>query len=138
MSADWARRIIRAYNAGWLDALTDKRTNNKRPALVSYEKQEKLKEEIKSGISSDGWLWTWPKVAKYLWELTGKKVSAVTGWKYLVSLGFSLKTPRLAHEKRATPEEQKAFKKNSASSTGKQSSKIPEKPSKSGQKMKHE
>jgi len=56
--------------------------------------------------------------------MTGKELSAVTGWRQLQALGFSLKTPRLAHEKRATPEEQEVFKKNSVSSTGKRNSKI--------------
>ncbi len=78
-----------------------------------------LKEKVASGISPDGGLWTGPKVALYLSEILGKKISKVTGWKYLIAMGFSLQVPRPAHEKRATPEECEAFKKNSANFTKK-------------------
>lgn len=126
MKLTWAQDTVRKYNKQGLMGVVDARKNNKRPAIIREEEKRKLKEELLSGVSPDGGLWTGPKAAKYLGEMVGKELSAVTGWRQLVSLGFSLKTPRLAHEKRATPEEQEAFKKNSASCTGKQNSIIPE------------
>lgn len=112
MSLTWSQDTIRRYNKLWLDWIIDARKNNKRPKIIETLEQEKLKEQINTWTSPDWWLWTWPKVALYLWEILDKKVSAVTGWKYLVSLGFSLKTPRLTHEKMVTPEEKEEFKKN--------------------------
>jgi transposase len=126
MKLTWAQDTVRKYNEQGLAGTADARKNNRRPAIVREEEKRKLKEGLLSGSSPDGGLWTGPKAAKYLGELVGKELSAVTGWRQLVSLGFSLKAPRLAHEKRATPEEQEAFKKNSASFTGKRSSHIPE------------
>ena len=58
------------------------------------------------------------------YEILGKKVSDVTGWNYLVSLGFSLQVPRPAHENRATPEEQEAFKKKLWNSSKKSKKRI--------------
>jgi transposase len=136
MSADWARRAIRAYNTEGIKSISDGRKMNHRPKIVSDIQIEVLKTQVTSGTSLDGGLWTGPKVANYLGTLLGKKVSNVTGWNYLVSMGFSLQVPRPAHEKRATKEEQEAFKKNSLSFMKKPKQRILEKPSKSGQKTK--
>ena len=38
-------------------------------------------------------------------------VSAVSGWKYLKRLGWTLQTPRPQHQTSAAPEAQQAFKK---------------------------
>lgn len=127
MKLTWAQDTVRRYNENGLSGISDARKRNGNKKIVSEEELAELKKKIESWESPDGGLWTGPKVALYLGEILGKKVSAVTGWNYLVTLGFSLKTPRLAHEKRATSEEQKAFKKNSASFTGKQSLRILEK-----------
>jgi transposase len=61
---------------------------------------------------ADGGLWTSPKVAAWISEVLGRPVSAVTGWKYLKRLGFTLQTPRLQHQAAASGEEQQALKKN--------------------------
>lgn len=113
-SADWARRTIRAYNREGIASISDGRISNHRPSIISEAQRAELKEKVASGRSPDGGLWTGPKVAQYLSGILGKKVSKVTGWHYLINMGFSLQVPRPAHEKRTTPEEQKAFKKNSA------------------------
>ena len=112
MSLTWAQDTIRKYNKDWLATISDARKNNKRPSIIKENIKQQLKKEIESWNSPDWWLWTWPKVAKYLWEIVWKELNATTWWRYLVSLGFSLKTPRLSHEKKATPEEQEEFKKN--------------------------
>ena len=113
MSADWARRAIRAYNTEGIESVSDGRKSNRRPKMTSEAQLAELKEKVASGTSPDGGLWTGPKVASYLSEALGKKVSKVTGWHYLIDMGFSLQVPRPAHEKRATQEEREAFKKNS-------------------------
>ena len=87
--------------------------------MISDETIIELKEKVASGKSIDGGLWTGPKVADFLSNILGKKVSKVTGWHYLINMGFSLQVPRPAHEKRATPEEQEAFKKKSLKRTRK-------------------
>ena len=113
MKLTWAQDTIRRYNKSGIHGLEDMRKQNKRPRFLSKEQENLVREQIASHRSPDDGLWTGHKVAKYLGEITGKETNAVTGWRYLQYLGFSLQVPRLAHEKRATPEEQEAFKKNS-------------------------
>lgn len=117
MKLTWAQDTVRRYNTEGIEGLVDKRVNNKRPRLISEEEERVLREKIVHELSPDGWLWTWPKVATYLGEITGQETNAVTGWRYLQYLGFSRQVPRLAHEKRATKEEQDDFKKNFKSSS---------------------
>ncbi|HEU4742466.1 MAG TPA: winged helix-turn-helix domain-containing protein [Meiothermus sp.] len=52
-----------------------------------------------------------PKVVQWV-KNTAKTLADVTAWTYLRRLGFSLQTPRPRHERKATPEEQAAFKKS--------------------------
>ncbi len=127
MKLTWAQDTIRKYNKEGIISLADQRKHNKRPRFLPKEQEEMVREKITSERSPDDGLWTWPKVAKYLGELTGKETNAVTGWRYLNYLGFSLQTPRLSHEKRATKEEQEGFKKNSKILQKKSESRIQEK-----------
>ena len=79
------------------------------------ETQQAALEAALSAPPSDGGLWTGPKVAAWISETLERPVSAVSGWKYLKRLGYTLQTPRPRHEGAATPDAQQTFKKNSKS-----------------------
>ena len=111
---DWVRKLLKRYNAEGEAALPDKRKNNGgRRFLV--ETQQAALEAALSAPPSDGGLWTGPKVAAWISETLERPVSAVSGWKYLKRLGYTLQTPRPRHEEAATPDAQQTFKKNSKS-----------------------
>ncbi len=112
-SADWIRKLVRRYNEDPKNGLQDKRKNNGNSPVLSEELQQQLGKALE-GNSPDYGLWTGPKVALWMSERLGYSVSAVTGWNYLVRLGWSLQIPRRQHSRAATEEEQDAFKKNSA------------------------
>lgn len=110
-SADWVRKLARRYNAEGPCGIEDKRKENGVEPLLNDEQRKKLEARLEKP-PTDGGLWNGRKVSLAIQEIIGRKVSFVTGWAYLKSLGFSLQTPRPAHSESATPEEQAAFKKN--------------------------
>ena len=108
---DCVRKLRRHYNADGEEALRDKRkTNGGRPFLDAS--QQASLEKALSAPPIDGGLWTGPKVATWISETLKRPVSAVTGWKYLRRLGWTLQRPRPQHQAAATPEAQQTFKKN--------------------------
>ena len=111
-SPGWVRRIARRYNEEGPDGIEDKRKHNGVAPLLNEDQMKQLEDKV-SGPAPDGGLWTGRKVALAIKEIIGRKVSLVTGWNYLNSIGFTLQVPRPSHTKAATDEEQEAFKKNS-------------------------
>ncbi len=114
-SVRWIEILVRRYNAGGPDSLGDRRRANKgaRP-LLTAEQLASLAEAV-AGPPPDGGLWTGPKVAGWIAREIGRAhVHPQRGWAYLRRLDQSWQTPRPRHEQAATPEEQEAFKKNSA------------------------
>ena len=57
-----------------------------------------------------------------------RRVSDVSGWKYLKRLGYTLQTPRPQHQAAATPEAQQTFKKKLKERVATLESQHPEKP----------
>lgn len=112
-SADWIRKLVHRYNDDPKNGLKDKRRNNGNNPVLDEELQQQLSQALK-GDPPDYGLWSGPKVALWMSERLGHPVSAVTGWNYLVRLGWSLQVPRRQHSRAATEEEQEAFKKNSS------------------------
>lgn len=110
--SDWVRKIIRRYNKEGPDGIEDKRKYNGNEPILSDEQKKELLSIIQKD-PEDGGLWTGPKIAKWISKKLNCRVSAVTGWKYLKRLGFTLQIPRPQHQKAANKEEQEAFKKNS-------------------------
>lgn len=110
-SADWVRKLVRRYNANPESGLQDGRKNNGNEPILSEKQQEKLQRALHDSPPDHG-LWNGPKVALWMREELKRPVSAVTGWHYLVRLGWSLQIPRRRHDRSASPEEQDAFKKN--------------------------
>lgn len=111
-SPDWVRKLARRYNKEGVKGLIDKRKRNGNRKILNKKEQKHLKAAL-TERPVDGGLWTGPKVANWMSEKLGRKVSAVTGWHYLQFLGFSLKVPRPRHTDTASPAQQRTFKKNS-------------------------
>jgi len=112
-SADWIRKLVRRYNDDPEKGLKDKRRNNGNAPVLDEELQQELSKALGSKPPDHG-LWSGPKVAQWIGERLNHPVSAVTGWHYLVRLGWSLQVPRRQHSRAASEEEQEAFKKNSS------------------------
>lgn len=109
---DAVRRIVRRYNKEGPDGLKDRRGGRSgRKALLTETQCKKLFSELQQK-PSDGGLWTGPKVALWVSDHAGVRVSAVTGWQYLRRLGFTLQVPRPRHSETATEEERRIWKKN--------------------------
>jgi transposase len=110
---DWARHIVRRYNAEGPDGLVDKRAGNPGQApLLSTIQKEELSQAL-LGAAPDGGLWTGIKVSGWIHEKTGKDApSDTTGLNYLHKLGFTLQRPRPHNIQAASPEEQASFKKS--------------------------
>jgi transposase len=122
VAAEAARRVGRA--SSWITSLT-RRYNRDGAAAVARKQSAKpshrakvdaeLGEELDKALrceAPDGGLWTGPKVAAWITERGGRAVHASTGWRTLRRLGFSLQTPRPRNKRRASAEEQAAFKKS--------------------------
>jgi transposase len=135
-SVGWVRNLVRRYNKLGASGLDDNRKNNGNDLILDESQRKKLEAAL-AQKPLDAGLWTGPKVAAWMTKTLGQKVSTVTGWKYLVRMGFSLQMPRLQHSKSASAKEQNAFKKNSAVIPKNYKQNMPAKKSKSGQKMNH-
>ena len=126
-TTDCVRKLRRHYNADGEKALRDKRkTNGGRPFLDAS--QQASLEKALSAPPIDGGLWTGPKVATWISGTLKRPVSAVTGWKYLRRLGWTLQRPRPQHQASATPEAQQTFKKKLEARVAALESEHPEKP----------
>ena len=109
-TADCVQKLHRHYNADGEAALRDKRkTNGGVPSLMRHSKHP-LKKHFRHRLLIVGF-WTGPKVAAWISGTLQRPVSAVTGWKYLRRLGWTLQRPRPQHQAAATPEAQQTFKK---------------------------
>lgn len=111
--SDWVRKVIRRYNEEGPEGIEDKRQHNGKEPILSDDLQKELLSMMQKDPEDAG-LWTGPKVAKWIAKRLNSRVSAVTGWKYLRRLGFTLQIPRPEHQKAASKEDQDAFKKNSS------------------------
>jgi transposase len=111
-SKDWIRKIVNRYNESGPNGLQDKRKNNGPKPVLNEQQIKQLSNYLNKRPAGKG-LWSGPKVAAWITKKIGQKVSNVTGWKYLLRLGFSLQVPRPKNIKSASREEKIAFKKNS-------------------------
>lgn len=115
LAYEYAKRIVRRYNADGPDALRN-RSREKQPPpprrLLSADQQEELRVALE-GTAPDGGMWSGPKVAHWIAQRTGRaSVAPQRGWDYLQRLGHSPRVPRPRHE-RADPAAQAAFKQTS-------------------------
>jgi transposase len=110
LTADAIRKLVRRYNAGGPEAVGRNAGSQGRVPRLSVAQQEQLKEEL-LGRAPDGGLWTGPKLARRIAELTGRPMHKATGWEWLRKLGFTPQRPRPRNQQAASPEEQAAWKK---------------------------
>jgi transposase len=109
----WVRTLIKRYNDLGEAALKDLRHGNPgNKAILTKEEEQELELLLGSEAAGLG-LWTGPKVAAWISEKIQRKVSNVTGWKYMTRLGYSQQLPRPRHRDAASREEQEQFKKKS-------------------------
>jgi len=106
---NWARALVKRYNALGPDGLRDRRAENGRAPKLTPGQQAELFDALQ-GAPPDGGLWSGPKLAAYARDRYGVALSHTGAWAYLVKLGFRLKVPRPRHPKAATPEEQAEWK----------------------------
>ena len=110
---DWVRQLVRRFNADGPDGLRDGRRGNGKARFMSDEQLEELRTAVLNSTPPGGGLWTGPKVARWMTEKLGRRISPQTAWDYLQHLRMSKQTPRPRHA-RASSEAQEDFKKNSA------------------------
>ncbi len=111
-SAASIHTLMRRYNRHGPSALADGRRGRAgRKAALTEAQRQQLVAAVRAAPMDDG-LWTGSKVAAWVQEHAGKRVSKVTGWQYLRRLGFTLQVPRPRHSESATPAEKTVWKKN--------------------------
>jgi transposase len=110
LTADGVRKLVRRYNAGGPAAVERNAGGQGRAPRLSAAQQEQLKAEL-LGRAPDGGLWSGPKLARRIAELTGRPMHKATGWEWLRKLGFTPQRPRPRNTQAASPAEQAAWKK---------------------------
>ena len=109
-SGNWARATVKRYNEFGPDGLKDRRaTNGQEPRLTAAQQAELF--EALQEAPPDGGLWSGPKVARYVRDRWGVSIGPVTGWRWLVDLGFTLQVPRPSHPRSADRPTRRAWKK---------------------------
>ena len=109
-SPDWARAVVRRYNAAGPAGIVDGRhANPGATPLLSPALREELRGAL-GGPAPDGGLWTCAKVAAWMGDRLGRPVAEARGWEALRALGWTLQHPR-PRAAAADPEAQAAFKK---------------------------
>jgi transposase len=92
-SRHWIYQLVRRYNSGGVLALADGRKHNqgKEPLLNDWEQAQLW--QVLQDKCPDGGLWNGIKVADWLSQLTGKKISRYRGWEILKQMSFRLRIP---------------------------------------------
>lgn len=114
-SSNWISTILHRYDKDGTDGVGDRRHQNPGQApLVPPDVRKKLAAAL-DDPAPDGGLWTSKKVASWLaQELGVEHIHTPRGWELLRQLGYRSSVPRPRHRK-ADPEAQAAWKKNSLS-----------------------
>jgi transposase len=114
----WIYELVRSYNRYGPEMLGDRRKyNTGAEPLLNDVQLAQLWQALQSK-PEDGGLWNGPKVAAWISDLLGRKVSPQRGWEYLRGLEMRLRVPR-PHHQETSWEEQEAWKKKLASETEK-------------------
>jgi transposase len=117
LTADAVRKLIKRYNAGGPAAVERNAGGQGRAPRLSAAQQEQLKAEL-LGRAPDGGLWTGPKLARRIVELTSQPMHQATGWEWLRKLGFTPQRPRPRNRQVASPQQQAAWKKKAGHTDG--------------------
>lgn len=110
-SRTWIYALVKRYNKLGISGMGDRRIENQgAKALIDDIHQAQLWQALQSN-APDGGLWNGRKVADWLSEVTGSKISRYRGWEILQQMTFRLRVPRPSHAE-SDPVEQEAWKKN--------------------------
>ena len=110
-SQTWVYQLINRYNQQGKEGLGDLRASNQGKEPLLNDVQQAQLHQVLASPASDGGLWNGRKVAEWMSEITGKKVSRMRGWEYLKQMEYSLKVPRPEHQE-ISLQEQQNWKKN--------------------------
>ena len=110
LSAVTVRDVLHRWNDRGPGGLADRRTGNGADPKLSARRRDALYAALQKR-PPDGGVWTGPKVARYVKDRWGIAVAPVTGWRWLVDLGFTLQVPRPSHPKAADRPRRRAWKK---------------------------
>lgn len=93
----WIYQLIKRYNQFGTSALGDQRHHNPGKQTLFTDVQQAQLWQVLEGKAADGGLWNGRKVADWLSELTGKRISRHRGWEYLQQMTYRLRVPRPEH-----------------------------------------
>lgn len=110
-SQTWVYQLINRYNQQGKEGLGDLRASNRGKEPLLNDVQQAQLHQVLTSPASDGGLWNGRKVAEWMSEIIGKKVSRIRGWEYLKQMEYTLKVPRPEHEE-SSRQEQQEWKKN--------------------------
>jgi len=97
-SRGWIYELVWGYNHLEPESLgTQRRQNRDRDPLLNDVEQAIVVASLQQP-PLDGGLWNERKVADWMSELKGYKVSRQRGWEYLKSMKFRLRVPRPQHQ----------------------------------------
>ena len=111
-SRTWIYQVMNRYNQQGIEGLGDKRKHNQGKKPLLNDVQQAQLHQVLSAPAESGGLWNGRKVAEWMSEITGQKVSRYRGWEYLKQMQYSLRVPRPQHRE-VSIEEQLEWKKNS-------------------------
>ena len=111
-SSAWMTKLARRYNQQGPASVPNQRGDSigRKPHLDKAAALEL--DKALHGPAPDGGLWTAPKVIGWIKDRTGTAVDKTTAWRWMRRLGFTLQLPRPQHRKKASPDQQAAFKKS--------------------------
>ncbi len=111
------RDVLHRWNAAGPDGLTDRRKDNGADPKLTARQRDALLAALQER-PPDGGVWTGPKVIRYVADRWGIVVGPVTGWRWLVGLGFTLQVPRPSHPRAADAPTRRAWKKTCGGGCG--------------------
>lgn len=110
-SQTWIYQLINRYNHQGEKGLGDLRASNPGKEPLLNDIQQAQLHQVLTTSAADGGLWNGRKVAEWMSQVTGKKVSRMRGWEYLKQMEYTLRVPRPEHQE-ISMQEQQDWKKN--------------------------
>jgi transposase len=111
-SRTWIYQIMSRYNQQGVEGLGDKRSNNQGQKPLLNDVQQAQLHQVLLTPPTDNGLWNGRKVAEWIGQIIGRKISRVRGWEYLKQMEYGLRVPRPEHQE-SSLKEQSEWKKNS-------------------------
>jgi transposase len=96
-SLSWMYELVSGYNHMGPDSLGDKRREHPGGKTLLDDVQQAQLWQVLQSPPPDGGLWNGRKVADWLSELVGYKISRQRGWEYLKQMKLRLRVPRPTH-----------------------------------------